>query len=159
MVNVCWVINLATITALTAVENKIANASNSAKKANYNTKINEIENKITTYHDRDKYITTQEFNNLTSEKFTARLAQANLASKSYIANFAKETDFDDKLKTLNKNVTSNKTNHILVENELNELSKKKKKALSRKGLTKDLRNKFRILNGAKCFLQKYFKII
>ena len=127
MVNVCWVINLATITALTAVENKIANASNSAKKANYNTKINEIENKITTYHDRDKYITTQEFNNLTSEKFTARLAQANLASKSYIANFAKETDFDDKLKTLNKNVTSNKTNHILVENELNELSKKKKK--------------------------------
>ena len=123
--NVCWVINLATITALTAVKNKIANASNSAKKANYNTKINEIENKITTYHDRDKYITTQEFNNLTSEKFTARLAQANLASKSYIANFAKETDFDDILKTLNKNVTSNKTNHILVENELNELSKKK----------------------------------
>ena len=134
--NVCWVINLATITALTAVKNKIANASNSAKKANYNTKINEIENKITTYHDRDKYITTQEFNNLTSEKFTARLAQANLASKSYIANFAKETDFDDKLKTLNKNVTSNKTNHILVENELNELSKKKKKSTIKKRINK-----------------------
>ena len=121
--NVFWVINLATTTALTAVENKIANASNSAKKANYNTKFSEIENKITTY--RDKYIATQEFNNLTSEKFTVRLAQAHLASKSYIANFAKETDFDDKLKTLNKDVTSNKTHHILVENELNELSKKK----------------------------------
>ena len=115
---------MATTTALTAVENKIANASNSAKKANYNTKFSEIENKITTY--RDKYIATQEFNNLTSEKFTVRLAQAHLASKSYIANFAKETDFDDKLKTLNKDVTSNKTHHILVENELNELSKKTK---------------------------------
>ena len=153
--NVFWVINLATTTALTAVENKIANASNSAKKANYNTKFSEIENKITTY--RDKYIATQEFNNLTSEKFTVRLAQAHLASKSYIANFAKETDFDDKLKTLNKDVTSNKTHHILVENELNELSKKT--TISTKGLAKDLINKFSILNGPKYFLQEYFRII
>ena len=146
---------MATTTALTAVENKIANASNSAKKANYNTKFSEIENKITTY--RDKYIATQEFNNLTSEKFTVRLAQAHLASKSYIANFAKETDFDDKLKTLNKDVTSNKTHHILVENELNELSKKT--TISTKGLAKDLINKFSILNGPKYFLQEYFRII
>ena len=35
---------------------------------------------------------------LTSEDFTARLAEANLASKSGIANFMKETDFNDKLK-------------------------------------------------------------
>ena len=153
--NVFWVINLATTTALTAVENKIANASNSAKKANYNTKFSEIENKITTY--RDKYIATQEFNNLTSEKFTVRLAQAHLASKSYIANFAKETDFDDKLKTLNKDVTSNKTHHILVENKLNELSKKT--TISTKGLAKNLINKFSILNGPKYFLQEYFRII
>ena len=148
---------MATTTALTAVENKIANARNSAKKANYNTKFSEIENKITTYHDRDKYIATQEFNNLTSEKFTVRLAQAHLASRSYIANFAKETDFDDKLKTLNKDVTSNKTHHILVENELNELSKKT--TISTKGLAKDLINKFSILNGPKYFLQEYFRII
>ena len=146
---------MATTTALTAVENKIANARNSAKKANYNTKFSEIENKITTYG--DKYIATQEFNNLTSEKFTVRLAQAHLASKSYIANFAKETDFDDKLKTLNKDVTSNKTHHILVENELNELSKKT--TISTKGLAKDLINKFSILNGPKYFLQEYFRII
>ena len=33
-----------------------------------------------------------------------------------------KTDFDDKLKNLNKKVTSNKTIHVLVENELNELS-------------------------------------
>ena len=50
-------------------------------------------------------LATQELNKLTSEKFTARLKQANLASKSDIANFIKNTDFDNKLKdvTLNKN--------------------------------------------------------
>ena len=45
------------------------------------------------------------------------LAQANLPSKRDIANFVKKTDFDDKLKTLNKKITSNKTKHLLVENE------------------------------------------
>ena len=35
-----------------------------------------------------------------------------------------KTGFDDKLKNLNKKVTSNKTRHVLVENELNELSEK-----------------------------------
>ena len=35
-----------------------------------------------------------------------------------------KTDFDDKLKNLNKKVTSNKTKHALVENESNELSEK-----------------------------------
>ena len=67
-----------------------------------------------------------------------RLKGAYLASKSYIANFVKKTDFDDKLKDL-----TNK-------NELNELSKKVKAVLT-KGLTKDLIKKFSILNGAKYF--------
>ena len=58
-----------------------------------NTKISEIEIKIAIDHDHDKYIVTQEFNRLTSEKFTARLKQANLASKSDIANFIKKTNF------------------------------------------------------------------
>ena len=52
------------------------------KKTDYNTKFSEIKNKITTHHDHDKYIATQEFNKLTSENFTARLAQASLASKN-----------------------------------------------------------------------------
>ena len=48
---------------------------------------------------------------LTSESFTARLVQANLPNKSDIDNFVKKkTDFDYKLKNLNKNVTSNKKN-------------------------------------------------
>ena len=48
------------------------------KKANYNTKVSEIENRIATDHDYDKYITTQEFNKLTAESFTARLKQAKM---------------------------------------------------------------------------------
>ena len=99
-----------------------------------------IENKITADHNHDKYITTQEFNEVTSENFTARLEQANLASKNDIVNFVKKIDFDD-----TSNVTSNKTKHVLVENELNKLSKKVK-AISTKGLTKDLMNGYKILN-------------
>ena len=79
--------NLATIISLTAVENKIPNVSNLIKKTEYNTKISETENKITTDHDHDKYMITQKFNNLTSENFTARLKQENLACNSNIANF------------------------------------------------------------------------
>ena len=44
--------------------------------------------------------------------FSARLAQANLIIK---------TDFDDKLKVLNQKAKSNKTKHLLVENELKNL--------------------------------------
>ena len=46
--------SLATKTALTAVENKIPNVSSLVKKTNYNTKITEIENKLTD-HNYDKY--------------------------------------------------------------------------------------------------------
>ena len=96
------------------------------KKTEYNklVKISETENKITTDHDHDKYITTQEFNKLTADNFTARLKQANLASKNDIANFVNNTDFDNKLLSFNKRINSNKSKHVLVENELNELSKK-----------------------------------
>ena len=77
--------------------------------------------------------------------FTVRLKWSNLASKSDIANFVIKTDFDNKL----KDVTSNK-------NELNELSKKFK-AISTKGFTKVLTDKFSILNGAKYFSWEIFQ--
>ena len=93
---------------MTAVENKIPNVSNLLKKTDYNTKVNEIEKKITD-HNHDRYITTPEFNKLTAENFAARLAQANSVTK---------TDFDNKLSNLNKKINSNKTKHFLVENEL-----------------------------------------
>ena len=65
------------------------NVSNLVKKTDYNIKISEIENKITADHDHDKYITTHEFSKLTSEDFTGRLKQVNLASKNDTANFVK----------------------------------------------------------------------
>ena len=70
----------------------------------------------------DKYIITQELNKLTSENFSARLAQANLTNKIDASHFVKKTDFGDKQKSLNKNA-------------LNELSKKVK-VISTKGLTR-----------------------
>ena len=90
--------NLATITAFTAIENKILNVSNLVLKTDYHTQINKIEKKITD-HDHDEYITTPEFNRLTAENFAARLAQANLVTK---------TDFDNKLINLKKKINSNK---------------------------------------------------
>ena len=58
---------LATTTALTAVENKIPNVSDLVRNTDCNTKISDIENKITTEYDHDKYITTEEFSKLTAE--------------------------------------------------------------------------------------------
>ena len=53
-----------------------------------------------------------EFNNLSARVFTARLAQANLVTAM---------DFDDKLKRFNQKINSNKTKHLLVENEFKKL--------------------------------------
>ena len=41
-----------------------------------------------------------------------------------IDDFAKGTNFDEKLRNMNKKLTLNKLKHIFVENELNELSVK-----------------------------------
>ena len=122
--------NFATTTALTAVENKIPGHS--------------------------KYITTQKINKLTAEIFAARLAQANLVRKNDIAYFIKKIDLDDKLKKINKKFISNKTKHVLVENELNELSKKVE-AMSTKRLTKDFINVYKKLNITKCFSSRIFQ--
>ena len=77
----------ATTNALNAVGNKIPSVSSLVKKTDYHTKITEVEKKHTN-HDHDKYITTPEFNTLAASVFNARLAQANLVTK---------TDFDAKL--------------------------------------------------------------
>ena len=103
--------NLATKTLLTAEENKIPSVSNLVKKTNYNTKVTEIEKKLT-YHNDDKYIDTQEFNKLTAEVFNSRVAQAKLITKP---------DFYPKLPSLNRKITANKSKHLLIENELNKL--------------------------------------
>ena len=82
---------------MTAVKNKLPDVSSLVKKTDYDAKILDIEKQITD-HDHDKYITTSEFNKLTTETFKARLAQANLIAK---------TDFYDKLKNLNRKIKQN----------------------------------------------------
>ena len=98
--------NLATKTALTTVENKIPSISGLVKKPDYNTKITDIGNKVNN-HNHDKYVASSEFNTLAANVFNARLAQANLITK---------TDFDAKLSSLNKKITANKTKVIIVVN-------------------------------------------
>ena len=80
-------------------------------KTDYNTKITEIENKITN-HKNVEYISTPEFNKLAVNTFNVRIVQANLKTK---------TDFDAKLSGLNRKITKNKSDHLLVKNELNKL--------------------------------------
>ena len=103
--------SLATKTALTAVENKIPSVSSLVKKTDYDTKISELEKKLTD-HNHDKYITTPEFNTLEGDVFNARLAEANLITK---------TDFDAKPLSLHRKITSSKSKYLLAENELKKL--------------------------------------
>ena len=85
-------INIATTRALTTVINKIFNVTN-------------LNWQKGTDHNH-KYITTPEFNKLTAEISFARLSQPHLV---------KNTNFDNKLINLRK-TKSNKTKHVLVEN-------------------------------------------
>ena len=100
--------SLATEAPLNDVENKIPSASSFVKKKDYDRKTTEIENKLNN-HNHDKYITTPEFNTLAPNIFNARLAQANLITK---------TDFDAKFSGLNRKITANKTKNLLKSNKL-----------------------------------------
>ena len=53
-------------------------------------------------------MTNPKINKLTTKNFAARLAVANLVTKS---------DFDNKLITLNRKINSNQKKHLLFENE------------------------------------------
>ena len=104
--------------------------------------MSEIENKITTGPDHGKCIAIKEFNKL----IHCKTSTSKFSKQKWYCYFRKKkTDFDNKL----KNVTPNK-------NELNEPSEKVK-AISTKGLTKDLINKFSILNGANYFCSGIFQ--
>ena len=105
---------LATNSALTAAENKIPDVGNLVKKTDYNTKISDIEKKIID-HNHEKYINTPEFNTLAADAFNAKLAaQADLIRKP---------EFDFKLNSISDRVTSNKSKHLLVEDELKKTTK------------------------------------
>ena len=107
--------SLATKTAITAVENKIPDVSSLVKK-NYNTKITEIEKKLTG-HNHDICITTPESNSSAAGVFNAILSQPNLITK---------TDFDAKLSRRikqknNRKIMANETKNLLVENKIKKL--------------------------------------
>ena len=53
--------------------------------------------------------------------FLQDLHKQSQQAKNDAADFVKKIDFDDKLKNVNKKVTSNKTKHLLVENEFKKL--------------------------------------
>ena len=91
---------LATSSALTAVENIIPDVSSLVTKLNYNAKINEI---------ASKYITTADYN-----KFTKDIVDNSIKSKNLVT----KTEFDAKLQDISKRITSNKSEFLLVENEL-----------------------------------------
>ena len=97
-------------------------------KADYNTKIAELEKKILDNHN-NKCITIQEFNKLTAEHFTATLKQANLAIRADTDDLVEKAETDGKLKHFNKKVTSNKIKHVETEKKLTDL----KNMLSDKG--------------------------
>ena len=66
--------------------------------------MSEIEKRVNN-HNHDKYITTPEFNKLTAENFIARLAQANLMTK---------TDLDNELMSLKRKINWSKTKYVVV---------------------------------------------
>ena len=76
-----------------------------------------------------------------AESFTLKLARASIND---ITIFVKKTDFDNKLKKLNKNITSNKNEKV--------------KAISTKGSTKAVINEFIILDREKYFSSRIFQI-
>ena len=65
-----------------------------------------------TDHKHEKYITNPEFIKLTADHFAARLAQANLITKTFL---------DAKLSSFNRKIVSNKAKHLLIQNQLKKL--------------------------------------
>ena len=96
-------------TKISEFENKIPNTSSLVTTTVFNTNISEVEKKIP---DHAKYITTSEFNKLTAEDFAARLKQADLVTK---------IDFDNKLTSFNRKITSNKKKHLEDQKKINSL--------------------------------------
>ena len=98
-------------TKISEVENKMPDTRSLVTTTVLNTKIGKEENKIL---DHAKYITTPEFNKVMAENFTARLKQANSLILS-------KTDFDDKLISFNRKISSKETTYLEVQEKLDSL--------------------------------------
>ena len=104
-------------------------------------KFSELSENLTN-HNHGKYITIPEFNTLTADVFNARLTQVILITK---------TNFDAKLSSLNRKITSNKSKHLFVENELEKL----KIFIGKSHFEEDGTQNYLVFQP----LNKYFKII
>ena len=96
---------------MSKVDNKMPNLNGLVSTTVLNAKISWVENKIPNH---DKYITTPEYDKLAAENFTARIKQTNLLTK---------TDFDKKLTSFNRKITSNKTKYLEAYKKLNSLTR------------------------------------
>ena len=89
-------------TALTTVENKIPSISNLLKKKQTMTqKLLELKRNLLIINNHDKYIATPELFTLDASDFNARLAEANLVTK---------TDFDNSVSNLDRKIVAHKKN-------------------------------------------------
>ena len=82
---------MATTSALTAVENKIADVSSLVKKTDYDAKISDIQS---------KYIATADYNKFTKNIVDNNIKTKNLVDKAAIAGFINNAQLDRKLATL-----------------------------------------------------------
>ena len=87
-------------------------SANDSEKTDYNRNIKQIENKIPKH---DKFITTRDFNKLTTESFHDRLKQGISGTKLNIHYFLKNTYLGLKLRKINDKRNSNKANHRVAE--------------------------------------------
>ena len=81
-------------------------------------KINDFEDQIP---DHPVYITTNDFSKYNTNDIVNEKIKRKLATKYDIADFIKRTVFDEKLQSINKAVSLNKTEHL--EGKRNYLSK------------------------------------
>ena len=96
-------------------------------------------------------------NKVGSKKTLAEVKNIGCISKTILVENV--TPQSHRIKNSNKNVTSNKTKHVLAKNELNELAENFK-SISTKRLTKDFIKKNLVFSmEQKIFLQEYFTII
>ena len=111
------IINLPTTAALNAKINEAKNKIPNITKLATNTALTAVENELP---DHSTYIISPECNKLiNSRKFYCKVETSKFSDKRRYCWFCKKKeDFDDKLKILNKKFTSNKSKHLLVENEL-----------------------------------------
>ena len=115
---------LATTATLSAVKKKIPGVNTLGNKADYDAKISEMKKK-------KKIFTTSHCNKSRNNIPHAKITEKKVMK--HIGNFVKKTGFNDKLKHVNRKITSDKTKHVGGEKKLKELSERVKVLSTNRG--------------------------